>query len=140
VASGQDVAMTRYAIDPSTTLRIIREGRAVSAEHQLVAPNALRSQVMSSLYRLTRSGEIDASEARALLDRLTELRIRLLGDRMSRGTAWRLATKLDWEDTAQAEYIAVAQLQADALITLDDDLARRAHGLVDLAAFEALRS
>jgi predicted nucleic acid-binding protein len=130
--------MTRYAIDPSTTLRIIREGVVVSDAHQLVAPNALRSQVMSSLYALTRSGEINASEARALLDRLTELRIRLLGDRMSRGTAWRLATKLGWDDTAPAEYIAVAQLQADALVTLDDNLAQRADGLVPLAPFEAL--
>ncbi|CAN5357718.1 hypothetical protein BH11ACT3_BH11ACT3_19290 [soil metagenome] len=130
--------MTRYAIDASTALRIIRDGVIVSPDHQLVAPNVLRSQVMSSLYGLLRAGEIDAAESRALLDRLTELRIRVLGDRMSRGTAWRLAVKQEWDDTAQAEYIAVAQLQADALITLDDDLARRADGLVPLAPFEAL--
>ncbi len=66
------------------------------------------------------------------------MRIRLLGDRVSRGTAFRLALEHDWPDTANAEYIAVTRLQADALVALDPSLAKVAKGLVPLADFDAL--
>ena len=42
------------------------------------------------------------------------------------------------EDTAQAEILAVAQLQADALITFDDRLRELAAGRVKLASFNGL--
>jgi hypothetical protein len=41
--------------------------------------------------------------------------------------------------TYQAEYIALTQLQADALVTNDGDLAKKAAALVDVASIEALR-
>ena len=130
--------MTRFAIDDSVALRLVREGIVVAGEHQLVAPVVLRSHVLSAIYRSVRAGETQAADARTQLDRLTTMRIRLLGDRVSRATAWKVATQLDWDGTARAEYIAVAQLQADALVTLDADLARRVGGIVTLAPFGAL--
>jgi predicted nucleic acid-binding protein len=130
--------MTRYGIDALTAIRLVREGITVPDEHQLVAPNLLRSEALSRIYRATRAGEHTESEARALLDGITEMRIRLLGDRVSRARAWRVAEQLGWDDTAQAEYVAVAQLQADAFVTLDEELARRVEGVVVLAPFEAL--
>ncbi|WP_433726984.1 hypothetical protein ACQP2Y_11145 [Actinoplanes sp. CA-051413] len=132
--------MTRYTIDAPTAIRLVREGVTVAAEHQLVAPNVLRSQALSLLYRQTRQGEIAAADARALLDGITTMKIRLLGDRVSRQTAWRVAEQFGWDDTVAAEYVAVAQLQADALVTLDPDLARQVEGVVPLAPFEALLS
>jgi hypothetical protein len=66
------------------------------------------------------------------------MRIRLLGDRVSRAVAWKIAEQLDLDDTVTAEYVAVAQLQADALVTEDPELARRADGIVPLAPFAAL--
>ncbi|MBC8162962.1 MAG: hypothetical protein H7Z42_17275, partial [Roseiflexaceae bacterium] len=39
-----------------------------------------------------------------------------------------------------AEYVALTQLQADALITLDEKLAAAVEGLVTVAPFEALRN
>ncbi|MEO8907711.1 MAG: hypothetical protein ABI310_06490 [Microbacteriaceae bacterium] len=130
--------MTRYAIDAVTTIRLLRDGVVISDEHQLVAPNRLRSEALSILYRAVRSGELDDGDARVLLDGITTLRIRLLGDRVSRAAAWRIAAQLDWDDTSRAEYVAVAQLQADAFVTVDADLARAVRGIVPLAPFEAL--
>ena len=130
--------MTRFAIDAATAVRIARERTPISPAHQLVAPNLLRSQALSQIYRAERAGQLGASEARAALDGITAMRIRLLGDRVSRGTAYRLAQQLDWDDTVDAEYVAVAQLQADAFITLDSQLARKVLHLVTVAPFEAL--
>ncbi len=130
--------MTRYAIDALTAIRLVREKVELSDRHQLVAPNRLRSEALSILYRAVRRGELDEDEGRALLDGITTMRIRLLGDRVSRTVAWRVAAQLGWDDTSRAEYVAVAQLQADAFVTVDADLAREVEGLVTIAPFSAL--
>jgi hypothetical protein len=128
--------MTRYAIDPPALLELVRRGLATS--HQLVAPAALRSQAMSLVYRGVRAGTVDASDVRELLDGITTTKVRLLGDRVSRGTAWRLATELGLEDTGDAEYLAVSRLQADALIALDPRIAELAVGVVPTASLDDL--
>jgi predicted nucleic acid-binding protein len=130
--------VTRYAIDALAAIRLVREAIAVPEGHQLVAPNLLRSQALSFLYREVHQGRLPEGEARALLDGITTMRVRLLGDRVSRATAWRIAEQLGWEDTTQAEYVAVATLQADFFVTLDADLARQVEGIVPTAPFEAL--
>jgi predicted nucleic acid-binding protein len=132
--------MTRFGIDAGVALRLLREHAEVAAEHQLVAPNLLRSEVLSLLYRSVRDGEITEADGRALLEDLAAMRIRLLGDRVSRAVAWRTAAELGWPDTERAEYVAVAKLQADAFVTLDADLAAQLDGVVPLARFEALLS
>ena len=66
------------------------------------------------------------------------MKIRLLGDRVSRGLAWKLAEQLDWDDTSDAEFVSVAKLQADAFVTLDPELAARAADEVTVAPYEAL--
>lgn len=130
--------MTRFAIDALTALRLVREDIVVSEAHQLVAPNVLRSRVMSHLYREVRQGALAREAAREQLERLTSMRVRLLGDRVSRAVAWKIAEQLDWDDTTSAEFVAVAQLQADVFVTLDEDLARSVEGIVTIAPFEAL--
>jgi predicted nucleic acid-binding protein len=130
--------MTRYAIDALTAIRLVREGITVPDEHQLVAPKSLQTQALSHLYRAVRQGDLSKDEARAILDGITTMRIRLLGDRVSRGVAWRLAEQLNWDDTTNAEYLSVAQLQADAFVTVDEQLAREVEGIVVTAPFEAL--
>jgi len=124
--------MTRFAIDAPAAVRLVEEGFVVPDGHQLVAPNLLRSQAMGLLYRDVRAGALDRARAAGLLDGLTTLRVRLLGDRVSRAVAWRIATEQGWDDVAPAEYVAVARLQADVLVAVDEDLARRARGLVSL--------
>jgi hypothetical protein len=68
----------------------------------------------------------------ALHERMTEVKIRLLGDRVSRRTAWRIAQEHDCETIELAEYVAVAKLQADSLITFNPELVALATGLVPL--------
>ena len=45
-----------------------------------------------------------------------------------------VAAKLNWPDIYQAEYIALTQLQADALVTVDDKLAAAARAFVKTAS------
>ena len=51
-----------------------------------------------------------------------------------------MADELSWAETYDAEYVALTKLQADAFVTLDEDLARRVEGIVPTAAIEALRA
>ena len=128
--------MTRYGIDAPTALRLAREG--VQPSHQLVAPSVLRSDAMALLYAQVTRGDTAESTAREILERLTSLKVRVLGDRVSRGTAWKLAMDNEWDDTSEAEYISVTKLQADALVCLDPELEKRAAGIVPLASYTDL--
>jgi predicted nucleic acid-binding protein len=127
--------MTRFCIDTQTAIRMVREETVLHPDHQLVAPSVLRSRVLSSLYGDVRRSELDESEARTILDGVTSLTIRLLGDRVSRRVAWDIARRLDSDDTVRAEFIAVAKLQADALVTVDAAIIRDAQGIVPIASF-----
>jgi hypothetical protein len=130
--------MARYVIDAQVALRLAADPAALHPAHQLVAPNSLRSEAMAILFREMRAGIRTRGDAMDLLDPLTALKVRLLGDRVSRGTAWRIAEENYWDDLGEAEYLAVTRLQADAFVTLDPERARRAEGIVPLAPFEAL--
>jgi predicted nucleic acid-binding protein len=132
------VTVTRYVIDPDVAQRLARDRAVVRNEHRLVAPTLLRSQLLSSLYQAVRRGELTRKDADAQLDYVRGLRIRLLGDRVLQSVAWKVADRLGWSDTFDAEYIALTQLQADALITLDPALARAAATLVTVAPVEDL--
>jgi predicted nucleic acid-binding protein len=81
---------------------------------------------------------VPADVALDRLARVWAMPIRLLGDAVLRRNAWRIADKLGWADTYDAEYIALTKLQADALVTLDAELARRAAEIVPTATIDAL--
>ena len=132
--------MARYVVDPRALLRIASTGIRIDPEHQLVAPNTVRSESLSLLYDQVRRGELTEDEALRVHERLTEVKMRLLGDRVSRRTAWRLAREHRWDAIGDAEYLALTLLQADALIAMDESLARRANGIVTLASLDALTS
>ena len=132
--------MTRYVVDPRALLQIAATGLRIHPDHQLVAPNSVRSASLSLLYDRVRRGELGEDEALRLHERLTETKMRLLGDRVSRRTAWRIAREHGWDGIGDAEYLAVTLLQADALIALDEPLARRANGIVPLASLDVLES
>src|SRR4051794_22253906 len=130
--------MTRYVLDPLAAIELARRDIVVADEHSLVAPARLRSDTLAILYRAVRRGERPADEGHRLLDRITTMRIRLLNDRVSRGTAWRIADRLGWEDTADAQDLAGTPLQADALVTPHPGPARRASEVVRTAPLEVL--
>ena len=64
--------------------------------------------------------------------------MRLLGDRVSRRTAWRIAREQDWDTLRDAEYLTITRLQADALVTVDARMAALAVSLVPVAPVDAL--
>jgi predicted nucleic acid-binding protein len=130
--------MARYVLDPRALLQVVSTGVAIHPENQLVAPNSVRSEALSLLYDQVGRGALTEDEALRLHDRLTEVKMRLLGDRVSRRTAWRIAREHGWDGIRDAEYLAVTLLQADALIALDEALARRAGDVVPLASLNAL--
>ncbi len=130
--------MTRYLITPEVALRLARDEAVIPSEHQLVAPTLLRSQLLSLLYQAVQRGEFTRKEAARQLDYVRAQRIRLLGDRVVQNIAWKIADDLGWSDTFDAEYIALAQLHADAFVTLDRRLAEAVRGLVTVAPVEDL--
>jgi predicted nucleic acid-binding protein len=130
--------MTRYVIGPDVAIRLAQEQAVVGDGHQILAPTLLRSQMLSSLYQAVHRGEMTKKDAEQRLNYLRGLRIRLLGDRVLQNVAWKVADQLGWPDTFAAEYVALTQLQADALITLDDQLAQAVKELVTVAPVEAL--
>lgn len=85
-----------------------------------------------------RAARLTEADGRRQLEQLAALKIRLLGDRVSRATAWKLADRLGWDEIGPAEYLAVATLQADALVTDDPQLAAAADGIVEIVSYEAL--
>ena len=131
--------MTRFVVDCGVVLHLAGERIEVPAEHELLAPTLLRSQTLSALHEAVHRGEIPRDVA---LDRLTRIRtipMRLLGDAVLRRRAWEVADQLGWGSTYAAEYVALTQLQADALVTLDDDLARSVEDIVGTASIDELR-
>ncbi len=130
--------MSQYVVDLGVVLHLLSEDIDVSEEHRLVAPTLLRSQVLDALYAAVRTGELAEEVARERLTRFARMKVRYLGDAVLRRRAWIVADELGWDSTHTAEYIALTQLQADAFITLDDELAREVAGLVAVVAIEAL--
>jgi predicted nucleic acid-binding protein len=130
--------MARYGIDAPTLLHLVDNELTVDPGHQLVAPNSIRSEALELLLHDVRAGKRTDKDVLALHTRMTELKMRLLGDRVSRATAWRLAVERDWDTLRDAEYLAVTKLQADALVTVDPALAEKATGVVPVAALDVL--
>jgi predicted nucleic acid-binding protein len=131
--------MTRFVVDAGAVLHLASEEVEVSGEHELLAPTLLRSQTLSALHEAARRGEIPAEVGRQRLAQVGRMPIRLLGDAVLRRQAWKVADQLGWASTYDAEYIALTQLQADAFVTLDAELARSVEGIVATAPVDALR-
>jgi len=131
--------MTRFVVDAGVVIHLASEGIAISPEHELLAPTLLRSETLSLLHEAVARGEITAEVGLDRHRRISQLPIRLLGDAVLRRRAWQVADQLGWGETFRAEYVALTQLQADALVTLDDDVARSVEGIVATATVDALR-
>jgi predicted nucleic acid-binding protein len=132
--------MTRFVVDCGAVLHLASEEIEVPAEHELLAPTLLRSQALSALHEAVHRGEMQPDVALDRLTRVWAMPIRLLGDAVLRRKAWALAEQLGWAETYDAEYVALTQLQADALVTRDTELSRRVQGIVPTATIEALQT
>jgi predicted nucleic acid-binding protein len=131
--------MTRFVVHASAVLHLAAEGIEAPGAHELLAPTLLRSQTLSALHEAVQRGELPAEVARERLTRIGRMPIRLLGDAVLRRRAWDLADQLGWASTYDAEYVALTQLQADAFVTLDAELARSVEGIVVTTSIDTLR-
>jgi predicted nucleic acid-binding protein len=131
--------LTRFVIDAGVGLHLAAEGIEVNSKHELLAPTLFRSETLWLAHATVMRGEIPADVALERLEKLWQIKIRLLGDAVLRRLAWKIADRLGSESTYEAEYLALTQLQGDAFVTLDTDLARRAENIVSLATLDDLR-
>jgi predicted nucleic acid-binding protein len=131
--------VSKFVIDAGVGLYLVAERIEVDSQHELLAPTLFRSQTLSLAHEAVARGEIPADVAVERLERLWQMKIRLLGDAVLRRLAWKIADRLGWASTYDAEYVALTQLQGDALVTLDPDLARRVEGIVPVATVNDLR-
>lgn len=131
--------MTRFVVDAGAVIYLASAEIGVPPEHELLAPTLLRSQTLSALHEAVQRGELPGDVARERLARIGRMPIRLLGDAVLRRRAWEVADRLGWASTYDAEYVALTQLQADAFVTLDAELARSLEGIVATASIDALR-
>jgi predicted nucleic acid-binding protein len=130
--------VTRFVVDCGVVLHLAGEEIEVPAHHRLLAPTLLRSQTLSALHEAVHRGEIPPDVVLDRLARIAKMPFRLLGDAVLRRRAWDIADELGWAETYDAEYVALTQLQGDAFVTMDADLARRVEGIVPTRTIEAL--
>lgn len=130
--------MTRFVIGADVAIHLAQLEARMPNDHQLLAPTLIRSQVLAELHARVQRGELDRETAERQLDYLRALRLRLLGDRVLQGLAWKIADQLGWPDTFMAEYIALTHLQADAFVCMDADLSRAVSGIVTVASIDDL--
>ena len=105
--------MTKYVIGPDVAVRLAHD-------------------------QAVRRGELTRKDAERQLSYVHGLPVRLVEDLVLQNVAWKAAGLLGWPDTFAAEYVALTQLQADALITLDRHLADAVQDLVTVAPIEEL--
>jgi indolepyruvate ferredoxin oxidoreductase alpha subunit len=128
----------RYVIDCETLLQIAAGEIAVAPEHKLLAPTLVRSQALNALYAASRRGEISKQDGLERIWRFNAMGVRFLGDRALQSSAWKVAEQLRWNTTDTAEFVALTQLQGDALVTSDKKLAQAVAGLVAVVTPDAL--
>ena len=129
--------MTRFGIDAPTLLQLVTEGVVVAPGHQLVAPQLLRSHALALLFDAVRRGELTEEAALDRHEAMTAVKVRLLGDRVSRRVAWQIARDHGL-GIADAEYLAVTRLQADVFVSVDQAARSRAEGIVPVGSIDQL--
>lgn len=106
--------------------RIGQRARDALGSEELVAPCLLWSEVPSALHELAFRGDISRKLADLALRRFLAGEIEIHESRPAGLTvaAFGLADELGWAKTYDAEYVALAQLLACRLVTLDERLRR----------------
>jgi predicted nucleic acid-binding protein len=99
---------------------------------ELVAPHLMWSEASSVLHELRWRKEISGELATIALDRLGAAEV---SPRRPKGLieeAWRVADRLGWAKTYDAEYLALARLLKCRLLTTDMKLKAAGSGLVNV--------
>ena len=99
-----------------------RAGLDPLAKEELVAPYLMWSEATSVLHELRWRQEISAELAEIALQRLSEADISPRRPKGLTDEAWRIADRLGWAKTYDAEYLALARLLRCRLLTTDAKL------------------
>ncbi|MEO4037848.1 hypothetical protein V3N95_00890 [Micrococcaceae bacterium Sec6.3] len=115
--------MQTFVVAPDAVLALIERNEPIDRPScRLMAPAVLRSHLLEALYDDVREGRLSLAEATERVNRLPRLGIRLLGDRVLQRTSLEMAHALALPRWGNVEYLALAKLHGDALITRDADL------------------
>jgi predicted nucleic acid-binding protein len=126
-------------IDGSAATAVcLSEGGFELVPNHLQAPVLLRSEVLAAIQGMQWRREISENLAELAVDRLLAGPIRLVRRTEVYREARRLAAALGWAKTYDAEYLALARLSGDTLLTVDHRLARRVGKLVQIVLPEDL--
>lgn len=98
----------------------------------LQAPILLRSETLAAIQGMQWREEISSDLAEIAVARLLEAPIRFVRRSEVLSEARRLALLLGWAKTYDAEYVALARLSHEPLLTIDARLARRVGDLVEV--------
>jgi len=104
------------------TASLMEVGFKPLAKEQLVAPHLMWSEASSVLHELKRRKEIPAELAAIAMKRVAAADISARRPKGLSQEAWRIADRLGWTKTYDAEYLAFARLLKCRLLTIDAKL------------------
>ena len=102
--------------------------------YDLVAPPLLWSEATSAIHELRWRRQISADLASVALARFSQFPITSRRPAALYREAWRIADRLGWAKTYDAEYVALARLARCRLVTVDARLAASASSLVQVVS------
>lgn len=108
------------------------DGFAGFPDEELVAPPLLWSEASSVLHEMQWRSAISKELAAMAAKRLDDAAIQMRRPPALRSEAWRVAGRLGWARTYDAEYVALARLLDCRLMTIDEKLQRGAGQLVEI--------
>lgn len=122
----------------ATAACLARAGFDLVRVASLQSPILMRSEVLASVQGMQWRREISEDLATIAVDRLFSAPVRLVRRLEVLIEARRIAVALGWAKTYDAEYVALALLSGEPLLTVDARLGRRVREIVEVVTPEDL--
>lgn len=118
----------RLVLDSSAALRASSSAAAASElrSHELLAPPLLWSEVHSAVHEALWRRDIDDDQAGAILGSFRDLAVARRSPARLHAEAFAISSELGWAKTYDAEFLALARLEAAVVLTTDVRLRRGA--------------